>query len=158
WFAEGPDPDAGLLAFRRVSETLGSTPWYLRQLRDESAAAEQLARVLGASRYAADMIQNAPDVVAMFGRDDELTPRSRDRLLTEMNAAAQRYPDSGAAIHAVRAMRRRELCRIAIADVLGRLSVEEAGTALTDVTIATLSGALAAATTAVEAERGGPLP
>src|SRR5690606_14512983 len=48
WFAEGPDPDAGLLAFRRVSETLGSTPWYLRQLRDESAAAEQLARVLGA--------------------------------------------------------------------------------------------------------------
>jgi glutamate-ammonia-ligase adenylyltransferase len=34
WFAESPDPDAGLLAFRTISDTLGSTPWYLRQLRD----------------------------------------------------------------------------------------------------------------------------
>jgi glutamate-ammonia-ligase adenylyltransferase len=158
WFAEGPDPDAGLLAFRRVSETLGSTHWYLRQLRDEGEAAEQLARVLGASRYAAGLIQNAPDVVAMLGHDDELTPRSRERLLTEMTAAARRYPDSGAAIHAVRAMRRRELCRIAIADVLGRLTVEAAGAALTDVTVATLSGALAAATAAVESDLGRALP
>jgi [glutamine synthetase] adenylyltransferase / [glutamine synthetase]-adenylyl-L-tyrosine phosphorylase len=158
WFAEGPDPDAGLLAFRRVSETLGSTHWYLRQLRDVSESAEQLARVLGASRYAAGLIQNAPDVVAMFGHADELTPRPRERLLTEMTAAAQRYPDSGAAIHAVRAMRRRELCRIAIADTLGLLDVEAAGAALTDVTVATLSGALAAATAAVESELGRPLP
>jgi [glutamine synthetase] adenylyltransferase / [glutamine synthetase]-adenylyl-L-tyrosine phosphorylase len=158
WFAEGPDPDAGLLAFRRVSESLGSTHWFLRQLRDESEAAEQLARVLGASRYASDLIQNAPDVVAMLGHDEELTPRSRDRLLTEMTAAAQRYPDSGAAINTVRAMRRRELCRIAIADVLGRLTVEAAGAALTDVTVATLSGALAAATAAVESDLGRALP
>ena len=158
WFAECPDPDAGLLAFRRLSEALGSSHWYLRQLRDESAAAEQLARVLGSSRYAADLIQTAPDVVAMLGSDDELVPRSRERLLTEMTAAAQRYPDSGAAIHAVRAMRRRELCRIAIADVLGRLTVEAAGAALTDVTVATLSGALAAATAAVESDLGGALP
>jgi [glutamine synthetase] adenylyltransferase / [glutamine synthetase]-adenylyl-L-tyrosine phosphorylase len=158
WFAEGPDPDAGLLAFRRLSETLGSTHWYLRQLRDETAAAEQLARVLGSSRYAADMIQTAPDVVALLGHDDDLVPRSRERLLTEMTAAVRRYPDSGAAIHAVRAMRRRELCRIAIADVLGRLSVEAAGAALTDVTVATLSGALAAATAAVESGLGRALP
>ena len=29
WLAEGVDPDAGLLAFRRVSEALGTTHWYL---------------------------------------------------------------------------------------------------------------------------------
>ena len=43
WFADAPDPDAGLLGFRRVSEDLGGTPWYLRLLRDESACAERLA-------------------------------------------------------------------------------------------------------------------
>ena len=28
WFADAPDPDAGLLGFRRISEALGSTHWY----------------------------------------------------------------------------------------------------------------------------------
>ena len=30
WFAEGADPDYGLLAFRRLSDDLGETPWFLR--------------------------------------------------------------------------------------------------------------------------------
>ena len=30
WFSEGSDPDAALLAFRRLSEDLGESPWYLR--------------------------------------------------------------------------------------------------------------------------------
>ncbi|MDN5804692.1 MAG: bifunctional [glutamine synthetase] adenylyltransferase/[glutamine synthetase]-adenylyl-L-tyrosine phosphorylase, partial [Microlunatus sp.] len=35
WFARAPNPDYGLLAFRQVSDTLGTTSWYLRALRDE---------------------------------------------------------------------------------------------------------------------------
>ncbi|MEY3734359.1 MAG: Glutamate-ammonia-ligase adenylyltransferase, partial [Actinomycetota bacterium] len=46
WFADGPDPDAALLGFRRMSDDLGSTPWYLRLLRDESLAAERMATIL----------------------------------------------------------------------------------------------------------------
>ncbi len=61
WFAGAPDPDAGLLAFRRMSDALGSTPWYLRLLRDESLAAQRLARVLASSRYAADLLLRAPE-------------------------------------------------------------------------------------------------
>ena len=34
-FADAPEPDRGLLAYRQVSEKLGTTPWYLRLLRDE---------------------------------------------------------------------------------------------------------------------------
>lgn len=49
WFADSADPDAGLLNFRKVSDALGKTPWYLRLLRDEGAAAENLARVLSAA-------------------------------------------------------------------------------------------------------------
>ena len=44
WFAQSPDPDAGLLAFRKISEGLGETHWYLRKLRDEGEGAEQLAQ------------------------------------------------------------------------------------------------------------------
>ncbi|MFZ9249209.1 MAG: bifunctional [glutamine synthetase] adenylyltransferase/[glutamine synthetase]-adenylyl-L-tyrosine phosphorylase, partial [Candidatus Nanopelagicales bacterium] len=55
WFADGPDPDNALLSFRRLSDALGSTPWFLRLLRDESAAAELMAKLLSSSRYATDL-------------------------------------------------------------------------------------------------------
>src|SRR3954453_10144115 len=63
WFADAADPDAGLLAFRQVSDALGSTPWYLRVLRDEGATAERLARLLATSRYVGDLLARAPEAV-----------------------------------------------------------------------------------------------
>ena len=158
WFADAPAPDAALLAFRTLSERLGGSHSYLRQLRDESVAAQQLARVLSFSRYATGLLARAPEAVSMLGDDQELRPRSRDQLLAEVAAAGRRHPDPVDAVCAVRAMRRRELCRIAVADVLGRLKIEEVGAALTDVAVATLTGALSAATSAVSAERGASLP
>src|SRR5690606_5819120 len=65
WFADAPDPDAGLLGFRQVSDKLGATPWYLRLLRDETAVAERLARLLGTSRYVTQLLLHAPEGVAM---------------------------------------------------------------------------------------------
>ncbi|EFQ83496.1 [glutamate--ammonia-ligase] adenylyltransferase [Aeromicrobium marinum DSM 15272] len=157
WFSESPDPDAGLLAFRRISESLGESHWYLRKLRDEGEGAEQLAMILSSSRYVTDLMLRAPDSVALLGDDDELVPRDHERLLTEITLAASRHDDGAAAVRAVRRIRRRELSRIGIADVLGRLDILEVGVALADLTAATLSGALIAATKTVEAERG-PVP
>ena len=76
WFADEADPDAGLLAFRRVSEELGTIHWYLKMLRDEGSSAERLARVLGRSRYAADLLVRSPESVAILGEPGGLTPRS----------------------------------------------------------------------------------
>ncbi|PLW73629.1 bifunctional glutamine-synthetase adenylyltransferase/deadenyltransferase, partial [Streptomyces sp. DJ] len=75
WFADSADPDAGLLNFRKVSDALGRTPWYLRLLRDEGAAAENLARVLSAGRLAPDLLMRAPEAVALLGDPDGLRPR-----------------------------------------------------------------------------------
>ncbi len=158
WFAEGPDPDAALLSFRRLSDRLGATPWFLRLLRDEGETAEQLARVLTSGRYAAELLLGAPESVAMLRGGDDLVPRPRETLLKEMTSAARRHADPVAATEAVRQMRRRELCRVAVADVLGLLDVEAVGEALTDLTFATLTGALAAATSAVGAELREPVP
>jgi glutamate-ammonia-ligase adenylyltransferase len=158
WFADAPDPDAGLLGFRKISETLGSTPWYLRLLRDEGQVAQRLALVLASSRYATDLLQRAPEGVALLGKDDALAPRSRQALEKEMLAAGGRHTDPVTAIEAVRAIRRRELFRIAVADLVGVLDVATVGYALTDLAAATLEAALAVATAAVEAERETPLP
>lgn len=59
WFGEGVDPDGGLLAFRRLSESLGQSPWYLTMLRDSSVAAERLCLVLSGSRFIADMLEHS---------------------------------------------------------------------------------------------------
>lgn len=157
WFAESPDPDAGLLAFRKISEGLGETHWYLRKLRDESEGAEQLARVVASSRYVTDLILRAPDSVALLGDEDALHPLDLERLSSEMLLAARRHGRPDDAIRAIRRVRRRELSRIGIADVLGHLDIDTVGLALSDVTQATLEASLAAAIAAVEADRG-PLP
>ena len=158
WFAGAPDPDAGLLAFRRMSDALGSTPWYLRLLRDESLAAQRLATVLASSRYASDLLMRAPEGVTMLADDDELEPRSREALDVEALAAARRYEDPEVAAAAVRALRRRELFRTAVAELLGTAQVDDAGVALSAIAGATISGALEIAERAVMAERGGALP
>ncbi|MFG2904690.1 bifunctional [glutamine synthetase] adenylyltransferase/[glutamine synthetase]-adenylyl-L-tyrosine phosphorylase [Kitasatospora sp. NPDC048286] len=160
WFAESADPDAGLLNFRQVSDALGRTPWYLRLLRDESAAAEQLARVLSAGRLAPDLLLRAPEAVAMLGDPQGLEPRGRAALQSEVLAAVGRAGSTRAAVAAARSVRRRELFRTAAADVLGRLgddpaeALDTAGEALTALNAATLGGALRACVAGWEADHG----
>ncbi|MFJ6213791.1 bifunctional [glutamine synthetase] adenylyltransferase/[glutamine synthetase]-adenylyl-L-tyrosine phosphorylase [Streptomyces sp. NPDC092296] len=164
WFADSADPDAGLLNFRRVSDALGATPWYLRLLRDEGATAEHLARVLSAGRLAPDLLLRAPEAVAMLGDADGLLPRGRAALQAEVLAAAGRAGSVTGGVAAARSVRRRELFRTAAADVLGRLAddpaaaVDVAGEALTDLNAATLEGALRAACDGFQAQTGEPLP
>ena len=152
WFADGPDPDAGLLGFRQVSDALGATPWYLRLLRDESVAAERLAFVMSASRYATDLLLRAPESVQMLADDEELKPRAPEALESEALALVQRQDDPVAAVAAVRALRRRELFRIAVADLLGLIGVDRVGPALSHVAIATVQAAFAAAVRKVIAD------
>ena len=159
WFADGPDPDAALLGFRRMSDDLGSTPWYLRLLRDESLAAERMATILSSSRFATDLLLRSPDAVALLAEDRELMPRSLEALVVEARAAVARHDDAESAVSALRALRRRELFRIAACDVLGLIDDRAVMTGLSDVTEATLIGALEVAERNVAAARpDGRLP
>ena len=142
WFAAEADPDAGLLAFRRVSEKLGSIPWYLKMLRDEGSAAERLAHVLGRSRYAADLLVRAPESVSILGDPDGLEPRTQEALALTLRSAARRKKDPDVAMAAVGALRRHELLRIALADLTGQITLGQVGLALSDLAGATLEVAL----------------
>src|SRR6266700_3694747 len=157
WFADAAEPDAGLLAFRQVSEALGSSPWYLRLLRDDTSVAQRMARLLASSRYAAGLLLRAPDTVAMLADDAQLAPRPRAALLAEAAATVSRHDRAADAAAAVLALRRRELLRTAAADLLGLSGTEETCEALTVVTAVTVTAGLTAAIRSAERDSG-PLP
>ena len=150
WFADAPDPDGGLLGFRRVSDALGSTHWYLRLLRDESVAAERLAHILATSRYATELFLQAPDSVAMLADDAEVQPRTLEALRAEVMSIVDRHDEPESAVAAIRSVRRRELLRIAAAELLRLAPSEQAGGALTDVATVAVEGALRVARETVD--------
>lgn len=151
WFAEGPNPDFGLLAFRQLSEALGSTSWYLRALRDEGFMAKRLARISSSSRYVVDLLRRAPEMVQMLASRDELRPRTAAELSASMTRAAGRHEDRDKSIASVRAMRRSELCRIALSDVLGEGDLDMVGLGLSNLAAASIDAALAIAARDIDA-------
>ncbi|WP_194764027.1 bifunctional [glutamine synthetase] adenylyltransferase/[glutamine synthetase]-adenylyl-L-tyrosine phosphorylase [Microbacterium sp. UFMG61] len=144
WFADGSDPDYALLAFRRISERLGETPWFLRMLRDSSGAAESLTRLLSSSRYVGELMEWIPESVAWLDSSDLLRPRSGAAIDEEARAIQTRHESIGGALQAVRALRRRELLRTAMGGVLDVLTIEEIARSLTEITEATIQAALRA--------------
>jgi glutamate-ammonia-ligase adenylyltransferase len=147
WMSYTPDPDGGLLAYRRLSEALSGETWYLATLRDKPAVARRLMHVLGTSAYVPDLLMRAPRVIQDYGdgpsgpRLLEAEPAAVARALV---AAAGRYSDPVRAIAGARTLRRRELARIASADLLGMLEVTDVCAALTSVWVAVLQAALEA--------------
>ncbi|CAN5577329.1 bifunctional [glutamine synthetase] adenylyltransferase/[glutamine synthetase]-adenylyl-L-tyrosine phosphorylase [soil metagenome] len=146
WFAEGADPDHGLLAFRRLSDDLGEAYGFLRMLRDSSGAAQRLTHVLSGSRFVADLFERIPEAAAWLENEDELRPRPLALLLEETHATVARHDgDEDAAALALRTARRREVLRLALSAILGVVTIEELGHALSDINTAVLTGALALA-------------
>jgi glutamate-ammonia-ligase adenylyltransferase len=157
WLSDTPDPDAGLLAYRRLSDALSDQRWFLSTLRDEGAVAKRLMRVLGTSAFVPDLLLRAPEVIQQYADGPqgpkllEVEPESMARALV---ASAGRHADPGRAIMAARTLRRRELARIASADLLGFLEVTDVCKALTSVWVAVLQAALEAVIRANTPESG----
>ncbi|NLU82853.1 bifunctional [glutamine synthetase] adenylyltransferase/[glutamine synthetase]-adenylyl-L-tyrosine phosphorylase [Rhodococcus sp. HNM0569] len=159
--ADTPDPDAGLLAYRRLSEAMNDQTWFLRLLRDEASVAERLMTILGASAYLPDLLIKAPEVIRLLG-DSPSGPRlleaAPEDVAKGILTASGRYDDPKRAVAAARALRRHELARVASADVLGMVDVPQVCKALSSVWAAVLGSALAAVVNADVARRGGSAP
>jgi glutamate-ammonia-ligase adenylyltransferase len=141
WMAEGIDPDRALISFRRLSETLGETHWFLRMLRDSSGAAERLMRVLSSSAFIARLLEHIPDSSVWFSDEDSLLPLDRDVIVEEMAAIIERSTDTEQCAEALRQVRRREILRIASSAVLGATTmtqISEGLTAITDAYVASM--------------------
>ena len=100
--------------------------------------------MLSGSKFVGDLFERIPEAAAWLENDDELRPRSRALLLEESRATVARHDgDIDAAALALRTARRREVLRTALGGILGMTSIEEIGCALSDITTAVLTGALA---------------
>lgn len=155
WLAEGVDPDAGLLGFRRISESLGTTHWYLGMLRDSTAAAERLCHVLSNSRLIADLLEVSPESVAWLGSEKDLVPLGFDAQWQEITSKMSRHSHPESAMRLIRLIRRREILRTAIADSAGLLDQDQVSVALAETDRAAIVGALRVAEGIVSSE--GPL-
>jgi glutamate-ammonia-ligase adenylyltransferase len=147
WLSDTPDPDAGLLAYRRISEALADQRWYLSTLRDEGAVAKRLMQILGTSAYVPELLMRAPEVIQLYADGPEgpkLCDVEPESVAGALIASAGRHPEPVRAIAAARTLRRRELARVASADLLGMLEVTEVCKALTSVWVAVLQAALEA--------------
>lgn len=153
-FAESPDPDGGLLAYRQVSEALADTPWYLRLLRDEGLIAQRLAGLLGSSRLVADLLTRAPEVLRLLVRDGDLLAPQPAQVAATLLSRAGRAGSAQESVDAARSARRHELLRLACGDMLGLIRVEDVTIALSSVAEATVQAAYAAAVKQVTKDRG----
>ena len=145
WLSATVDPDAGLLAYRKLSEAAMDRSWFLRLLRDENIVGKRLMFLLGTSPFLADLLLNSIDSVKLLS-DGAKGPKLLDQepavVTHSLVAAANRQRDPDKAIGVARALRRAELSRIAAADLLGLLSVEEVCESLSWVWDAVLEAAL----------------
>ena len=166
WIGEGADPDFGLLSFRRLSEAIGGSHWYLAMLRDSPVAARRLCQVLSSAHWATERLAEFPESIAWLDDDDELELRRSGALAEEVAAVLRRRsltgPDEAAlaeqAIEAVQAILRvrvREEVRASLADCLDGIDPERTASILSDATDAVLEGALTVATGLVIAQRDG---
>ena len=145
WMSYAPDPDGGLLAYRRLSEAVSTQTWYLATLRDKPAVAKRLMHVLGTSAYVPDLLMRAPEVIQSYS-DGPAGPKLLETepagVARALITSASRHSDPVRAIAAARNLRRRELARVGSADLLGLLEVTEVCAALTSVWVAVLQAAL----------------
>ncbi|WP_294650371.1 bifunctional [glutamine synthetase] adenylyltransferase/[glutamine synthetase]-adenylyl-L-tyrosine phosphorylase [uncultured Rothia sp.] len=142
WFARGVDADAGLLGFRIVSESLGSTSWYLRMLRDSPAAAERLSQLLSSSRLMTDLLEDASASIAWLDKVADLKPLGEEALASEVSSLLARHADAAEAMRAVRYLRRRETLRTAMGWTLGIVTIEDTCAGLAAIDECTIGAAL----------------
>lgn len=164
WIGDGPDPDLGLLSFRRLSETAGRTHWYLGMLRDSPVAARRLARVLSGASWTTELLCELPETIAWLDDDAQLRPRPPGAVAEEVGRVLSRRPLHGlsgerleqAAVEAVQAVmgvRQREMVRAALADSINGVDVARTGRVLSDAADAVLGATLSVATVLAVSER-----
>ena len=153
WFADGINPDQGLLQFRLLSDEIGSAHWYLGLLRDSGRAAKRLTRILAASRYAGEQLVQIPEGVRWLARDEQLRPLSREVLGREFLSVISRVQTVEAAQEVLRRTRRRELLRIALAHLSDVATPQQIARALTDLAEAVLEAGLLVSYHAVARDR-----
>ncbi|MBA2426879.1 MAG: bifunctional [glutamine synthetase] adenylyltransferase/[glutamine synthetase]-adenylyl-L-tyrosine phosphorylase [Actinobacteria bacterium] len=147
FLASAPLPDAGLASFLRLGETLEDRPDVLGRFRDNPPGLAFLAAVLGSGRWPGAVLAQVPEelkTVADVGRSaggPGIAGGGRQRVVAEaVKSLEWRVPEGR--LDGLRRFKRREMLRIALADLAGQASIDEVGAALAELAEGCLEAAL----------------
>ena len=143
FLAATPQPDAGLFSFLRLGEALQGRLDALSAMRDNPPGLELLAKVLGSGRLLGEVLTHVPEELATIagGGASPGDLKDRDRLVYEAEASLEwRGPDR--LLEGMRRFKRREMLRVAVADVAGAIDAAAVGHGLSDLADACLEAAL----------------
>lgn len=133
WLSEGDNPDRALIGFRRLSEDLGDSHWFLGMLRDSSGAAENLCSLLGFSLLASNLLERNPQATAWLAKPSQRRPRSKTGIQIEADAVFDRHDERDKRIRGIQRLRRKESLRIAMASIFGDADLEQLQNGLSDI-------------------------
>ena len=166
WMGMGADPDQGLLSFRRLSDAIGTSHWFMGMLRDSRLVAKRLSYICSGSRWTSDRLSETPQAVSWLDDDADLQIRPREVLAGEVASLLRRrllgmrsenYEQVATeAISALLAIRSREQLRSAMADTLDGVDPLRGAAALSQVTEVVLDGAMRVAHAVAIAQTQGP--
>ena len=150
-----PDPDTGLRRFRDLIEAQASNQTFLARLRDHPPTVTGVARAVGTSEVAGDLLIAQPQGVEWFDErigDDQPPDRA---VLVEQACARLQWQDP---FPALRRFKRHQLLRTVLRDVLADVPVGTVGDELTVVAEALVEAGLLSVLTDLAIQRGGSRP
>ena len=133
WLSEGDNPDRALISFRRLSEDLGDSHWFLGMLRDSSGAAENLCTLLGFSQLGSALLERNPQATAWLAEPAQRKPRSKAGIQIEADAVFDRHDDAEKRVRGIQRLRRKESLRVAMASIFGDAELTEQQNGLSDI-------------------------
>jgi glutamate-ammonia-ligase adenylyltransferase len=142
FLAASPQPDAGLFHFLRLGEALEGRLDALGALRDNPPGIAFLARLLGSGRLLGEVLAQVPEELATVADPDgPAPPKDRQRLVKEAHASlGWREPEQR--LDGLRRFKRREMLRVAMADISSTIDQSAVGVGLADIADACLEAAL----------------
>ena len=140
--ARTPAPDAGLFHFLRLGEALENRLDPLGALRDNPPGIALLARLLGSGRLLGEVLAHVPDeVAAIADPEGSAETKDRERLIRE-GIASLGWRDPDDKLDGLRRFKRREMLRVAVADLGDATDQAGVGRGLSDLADACLHAAL----------------
>ncbi len=150
-----PDPDTGLRRFRDLIESQSSNQGLLGRLRDHPPTVTGLARVLGTSEVAGDLVLAQPQGVEWFDEQIGSTPPPTREEVVGQAVARLQWQDP---FPALRRFRRHLQLRTVLRDLLADVPVGVIAEELTTVAEALVEAGLLSVLTDLAIEQGGTRP
>ena len=142
WLSATPNPDAGLLALRKLATGERRTTELAAAFRDSPEVARRLCQLLGTSPLIGDLLAANPDLIVRLPDPGRLRTLSGHELRTSVRSALGWRSLLGERQGALRRWQRRHLLGVAARDVFGEAEITTVGSNLTAVAEATLGAAL----------------